>query len=329
MQIPLVDIEPLSSPSGDTSQVAKEIHRACREHGFFYVVGHGVSKKLQDSLESLSWKFFNQPEQVKSQIAMELGGKAWRGYFPVLSELTSGKPDIKEGLYFGEELSAHDPRVKSGLPLHGANLFPDIPDFKQSVIDYLNSMSQLGRLLMRGIAISLDLPDKHFEQTIMSDPLILFRIFHYPAKSSVTDPDAHWGVGEHTDYGVLTILKQDAVGGLQVFNKNRWIDAPYLENSFVCNIGDMLDRMTGGYYRSTPHRVQSNTNKGRLSFPFFYDLNFTAVPADLNLKHLGQERALSYTRWDQSDIQSYTGTYGQYLIQKVGKVFPMLKDNLG
>ena len=83
-----------------------------------------------------------------------------------------------------------------------------------------------------------------------------------------------WGVGEHTDYGLLTILRQDDTGGLQVKSRSGWMDAPPIPGSFVCNIGDMLDRLTRGMYRSTPHRVLNMSKRSRLSFPFFFDPEF-------------------------------------------------------
>ena len=242
------------------------------------------------------------------------------------AELTAGDPDLKEGLYFGEELSAQDPRVKSGTPLHGANLFPDIEGFADIVLEYFEQMNALGKLLMRGIAISLKLKPEFFEEQFMINPLKLFRIFHYPA--TVKESQKLWGVGEHTDYGVLTILKQDAIGGLQVYTKDQWIDAPYIEDTFICNIGDMLDLMTSGYYRSTPHRVLKPSEQGRLSFPFFYDLDFDCYPKRLDLKHLGHSEPKEYRRWDQSVLQAVSGSYGEYLVNKVSKVFPELRDNM-
>jgi isopenicillin N synthase-like dioxygenase len=78
--------------------------------------------------------------------------------------------------------------------------------------------------------------------------------------------------GEYTDYGLLTILKQDESGGLQVKSQSQWIEAPPVHESFVCNISDMLDRLTGWLYRSTPHRVRNLSGRDRISFPFFFDL---------------------------------------------------------
>ena len=102
-QLPIIDIEPLLIGVDDRNLVAAQIAQACRESGFFYIVGHHVDELLQAELEDLSRAFFSQGLEKKLDIAMEKGGRAWRGYFPVGGELTSGKPDLKEGLYFRYE----------------------------------------------------------------------------------------------------------------------------------------------------------------------------------------------------------------------------------
>src|SRR5439155_5219325 len=126
-----------------------------------------------------------------------------------------------------------------------------------------------------------------------------------PVPASV---DAQHGVGEHTDYGLLTLLRQDDVGGLQVKTASGWIEAPPVPGSFVCNIGDMLDRMTGGFYRSTPHRVRLNTSgRDRLSFPLFLDPDFDAriEPIEgLTASAAAQDRA---ARWDGANIHAFDG----------------------
>ena len=99
--LPVIDVSALASGGGDRTAAAEAIRAACRHAGFFYIIGHGVDEALQTRLESLSRQFFAEPLQKKLAIRMELGGHAWRGYFPVRGELTSGKPDLKEGVYFG------------------------------------------------------------------------------------------------------------------------------------------------------------------------------------------------------------------------------------
>jgi len=149
-------VAPLVAGIGDRASVAARIGQACRNTGFFYVVGHGIDEGLQRRLEEWSRRFFAQDLQTKMDIAMERGGRAWRGYFPVGAELTSGRPDVKEGIYFGAELSPDHPRVKDGTPLHGPNLFPrNMPELRDVVLAYMDGMIELGHALMQGIALSL------------------------------------------------------------------------------------------------------------------------------------------------------------------------------
>ena len=99
--------------AGDQKAVAATMGQACTDNGFFYVIGHGVSEDLNQRLEELSHRFFAQDVERKLEIRMALAGKAWRGYFPLGDELTSGKPDVKEGLYFGSQLDEDDPRARA------------------------------------------------------------------------------------------------------------------------------------------------------------------------------------------------------------------------
>ncbi len=323
--IPIIDVAPLVAGAAGQQAVAARLGEACRESGFFYAVGHGVDEDLQRRLQELSRQFFAQDVESKLRIRMAHGGRAWRGYFRVGDELTSGKPDQKEGLYFGTELAADHPLVRAGTPLHGPNLFPAEPaGLRPAVLEYLAALTQLGQRLMAGIALSLGLPEAYFAEHGTAEPLILFRIFNYPPPR---DPGL-WGVGEHTDYGLLTILLQDDAGGLEVRSRSRWVPAPPVPGSFVCNIGDMLDRMTRGLYRSTPHRVRNPAPRDRLSLPFFFDPNFFAPVRPIELPGqaaLSDDRA---ERWDKASVHAFQGTYGDYLLGKVAKVFPELRQSV-
>jgi isopenicillin N synthase-like dioxygenase len=305
--------------------VAHAIELACRDTGFFYAKGHGISAELIGQLHDASHRFFALPEATKMKIAMAKGGRAWRGYFPVKGELTSGKPDLKEGIYFGEELARDDARVKAGVPLHGTNLFPDeVPELRAAVLGFIAGAARAGHALMEGVAQSLELEADYFARQYTAHPTLLFRVFHYPASTQNAD---EWGVGEHTDYGLLTLLAQDDLGGLQVKTRSGWIEAPPIPETLVCNIGDMLDRLTAGLYRSTPHRVRNVSGRGRLSFPLFFDPDFSAQIVPL------PERATaalddSNERWDRANVHAFQGTYGEYLMAKIGKVFPDLKRDV-
>jgi isopenicillin N synthase-like dioxygenase len=324
--LPVIDVAPLigAGSAAACSAVAGQIQAACRQHGFFYVTGHQVPAELADQLGAASKKFFGLPAADKLEISMERGGRAWRGFFPVGAELTSGQPDLKEGLYFGAELSPEDPRVLAGVPLHGRNLFPrQVPELRPLVLSYLDALTSLGQAVLRGVALSLGLEAGYFAAGCTADPTILFRIFHYPPAPLAPDS---WGVGEHTDYGLLTLLAQDDNGGLQVRAPQGWIDAPPIAGTFVCNIGDMLDRLTGGWYRSTPHRVRNVSGRGRISFPFFLDPGFTAEVPALPGQAAADDDGRS--RWDGQDLQAFTGSYGDYLLSKVSRVFPQLRQDV-
>ena len=321
MPLPLIDLADWGEGDLDRARIAAEIGGACREHGFFYIRGHSVPIELQSRLEQLARAFFALPVEEKMAIAMARGGRAWRGYFPLGAELTSGQADYKEGLYFGSELAADHPMVLASTPLHGANLFPVAPGWKETVLEYLEALTRLGHRLMEAIALSLGLDREFFRIRYTGEPLTLFRIFNYPATA-----EESWGVGEHTDYGVLTILRQDACDGLEVHSRRGWIAAPPIPNTFVCNIGDMLDRMTAGLYRSTPHRVRNRAAIDRLSFPFFFDPDFSArVEPIPGLPPAEDDHA---RRWDRTNIHAFEGTYGDYLLAKVSRVFPCLTQTV-
>jgi isopenicillin N synthase-like dioxygenase len=319
--VPVVDVSALfdrPSPAGATAAAA--IDRACRDVGFFGLTGHGVDPDLLSRLDEASRRFFSSSEHDKDQIAMRHAGVAWRGWFPVGSELTSGVADAKEGIYFGTEHRADDPRVLAGVALHGPNQFPgDVPELRTAVLDWLGEMRRIAEAVLRAMAVALGLAADWFERHLTGDPTVLFRIFHYPPSS---DPD-RWGVGEHTDYGLITLLAQDGHGGLEVRRRDGgWIEVdpdPYV---IVCNLGDMLERLTAGRYRSTPHRVRNVSGSSRLSFPYFFDPSWDARVDELPGVAAGDgERP---PRWDGADVRAFEGTYGDYLTAKVAKVFPEL-----
>ena len=324
--LPLIDVSALLDPAAtaaDRTAVAIAIDDACRSVGFFSIVGHGVPNELQSRLETASHEFFDRTEDAKRVIAMERAGSAWRGWFPVGGELTSGVPDRKEGIYIGSEHPADHPRVLASVALHGQNQFPaDNNDLRTAVLEWLDVLRPVADAVMRGIALGLGLPAGWFEQHLTDDPTVLFRIFHYPPSDPASATDT-WGVGEHTDYGLLTLLAQDHLGGLQVRAvSGDWIDVEPAPGVIVCNLGDMLERLTGGRYRSTPHRVRNTSGRSRLSFPYFFDPSWEATVPTLPLPTLGDVQ--TNDRWDGANVLAWDGTYGDYLTAKVAKVFPDL-----
>jgi isopenicillin N synthase-like dioxygenase len=323
--LPVIDVSPLVDPTSTPkarAEVGRALDLACRTSGFLLVTGHGIDRSLREDLEASAREFFALPEQVKAEISMDRGGRAWRGWFPVGGELTSGERDRKEGVYFGTELGPDDPRVRAGTALHGANLFPASPVLlAPTVLRWIEEVTAVGQALLRGIALGLGVEEDWFARTITADPTVLFRAFHYPPG----DVDS-WGVGEHTDYGLITLLAQDHHGGLQVRTDGEWIDVPADPSVFVVNLGDMLDRMTRGRYRSDPHRVRNLSGQDRVSFPLFldpsWDARVVALPESVFADDEPDDDA--GTRWDGASVHEWDGTYGDYLTAKVARVFPDL-----
>jgi isopenicillin N synthase-like dioxygenase len=344
--IPVIDLGSLRTAGTDgefasaMENVGHQIDTACRSVGFFYIVNHGVPEELQNNMDALAHQFFALPFEEKNKIAMIHGGKAWRGFFAVGDEVTSGIPDQKEGIYFGTQMNNdEDPR-----PLHGSNLWPEGEigeKMKVNVLSYLTHMKAIGQLLMKTIAHSLHLKEEQFGNQFVN-PTELFRIFNYPPHDPVYGTKA-MGVGEHTDYGYITILKQDVCGGLQVKDAStgQWIDAPFIPNSFVVNLGDALEHNTQGLYKATPHRVlqRLNATSNRVSMPYFFDPSFDSkmnsmlpfmseadqriVAERVALKTANPDLILT-DRWDRMDPSMFQGTYGEYLMKKISRAFPAL-----
>jgi isopenicillin N synthase-like dioxygenase len=315
--LPIID---LASPAA-----AREIDRACRDFGFFAIRNHGVSNDLRQALLSAAIDFFGRSDGEKEAVALVRGGPAWRGWFPLGDELTSGIPDLKEGYYFGRELP------EDSRPMHGPNIWPTEPSsLRPLVMEWMATMETLAQFVLSLMAKGLGLAQDFFRIDLTADPTPLFRIFRYPPHPPGSDD--RWGVAEHSDYGLLTLLAHDGTAGLQVKVGDEWIDAPPDPRLIICNLGDMLDRLTAGRYRSTPHRARNSSLTDRYSLPFFLDPGWDAVIDPLELDDAIDDGwvapADSDQRWDRANLRDLSGTYGDWLSAKVSKVFPQLADVL-
>ncbi len=314
--LPIIDVGSPDAP--------RQIDQACRRFGFFAISNHGVSEQLRTDLLASAIAFFGRSEADKELVSLERGGAAWRGWFPLGGELTSGVPDLKEGYYFGREMPVDD------RPMHGPNIWPAEPASLQPLVtEWMATMEPLAQRVLSMMAVGLGLNAEFFRNDLTADPTPLFRIFRYPPHPP--DGADRWGVAEHSDYGLLTLLAHDGTAGLQVKVGDDWIDAPSDPDLIICNLGDMLDRLTAGRYRSTPHRARNSySTADRYSLPFFLDPGWHAVidPAQVEdalddgwVAPIDADR-----RWDRANLREFTGTYGDWLTAKVSKVFPHLAD---
>jgi isopenicillin N synthase-like dioxygenase len=280
--IPVIDIAPLLDGSAEQAHaVAAALGRACREVGFFYITGHGIPPALRARVFDSSAAFFAGPASIR-QAASFTGAGGNRGYIQLGGEaLDPDKPaDVKEAFNIGLELDADDPELLARAPFRAANLWPEMPGFRDTMLDYFNRVWRLGCDLHRGFALDLGLAPDFFEDKL-DKPIATLRLLHYPPVKGPLS-DGQLGAGVHTDYGNVTLLATDAIGGLMVQDRSgRWLNAPVIPDAFVCNIGDCLMRWSNDVYVSTPHKVVSPPGADRYSVAFFLDPNPDAMVACL------------------------------------------------
>ena len=236
IQIPIVDITTLRLGSG-SKKVGDLLHKASQEFGFIYIIGHGIPCELIEETRQVFLEFFKRPDHEKSIITVSKYHRGWLGpNSAVMNE--DALPDLKESFIWGYEFESEG--ITIDHPLRGINRWPPfLPKMPTYAMDYFAKVQEVAHHLMRGFALGLDL-EEHFFLRSTSKPLSRASSVYYPTQIKKVDEE-RFGVGPHTDFGVLTVLCQDEVGGLQVQNLNgEWIAAPPVEGSLVVNVGDLL-----------------------------------------------------------------------------------------
>ncbi|KAF4310738.1 Isopenicillin N synthase [Botryosphaeria dothidea] len=289
--IPTVDIAPyLSDPSSLAAQrVIEQINRACRSTGFFQIVNHGVPAALQSEVFRAAERFFRLPLEEKKKLDAKTT-VGHRGYDVLESQSYEEGvlPDLKEGFYVGNDIPASDPRAHARRFFMGPNVWPSSlqpHELQQPAEAYFTAVYTLSLRILDMIAASLpyDVSPMFARFTQPADLVAApLRLLHYPpARRS---KQRQLGASAHTDFGAITLLLQDGNPGLQVLDQHSesWVDVPSTRNAYVVNVGDMLEKWTGGYYRSSVHRVLNPQPKDRYSVVFFFDGNLDCPLVPLN-----------------------------------------------
>jgi isopenicillin N synthase-like dioxygenase len=268
--IPIVDITGLRSPDrAERERVAADVGKAAREVGFLYISGTGIDEALFARMLASTKAFFALPveEKMRSYIGLST---CHRGYVPVGEEgVETGMPDLKEAFDTALDLPADDPDHVAGNPMLGPNVWPEVDGFAEAVTAYYHAVLDLGHQLLWAFAVALGEDPDTFTQHATKTPSQL-RLVHYPY-----NPDAEdvLGIGAHTDYECFTLLKPTAPG-LEVLNgAGEWVDVPPVPDTFVVNIGDLLELWTNGAYVATSHRVRK-VKEERYSFPLFFNVDY-------------------------------------------------------
>ena len=265
--IPVIDITPLRDGTNPAA-VAKAMHEANKGIGFLYIKGHGIPPEQIELTRATALQFFCAPYEEKISIAVSNSHRGWLG--PDRSIMhDEAKPDLKESFIWGVENSV-DMEVDPNY-VYGENKWPAfMPEMREIAVKYFSAVDEVAKHLLRAFAIGLGLNEKFFLQKT-SKPLSRASFVYYPQQSEELGED-QFGAAPHTDFGMLTVLCQDSVGGLQVQDSHGgWVHAPPIEGSLIVNIGDLLSRWTDGVYRSTPHRVINESNQERISLVLAFD----------------------------------------------------------
>ena len=292
-QLPLLDISSfLNNPnSASASTFVDELRDACHKPGFCYLAGHGIEAAMESAMMRHARSFFSLPEQERRRIQIA-NSPHFRGYTILGDERTQKISDWRDQLDVGpeesaEELTARDP---AWLKLRGPNQWPEaLPGMSTSVLAWMEQMNNLGLAVTRALALGLGQSMNHFDDSLLPRPDPHIKIIRYPAQQATSDTGQ--GVGLHHDSGLLSFIFQDDIGGLQVLIDNELVDATPKPNTYILNLGEMMQMVSSGYLSATKHRVASPpAGKERISIAYFYNPKFEAVfkPVELppNLKNL-------------------------------------------
>ncbi|KAL4732768.1 hypothetical protein ACLX1H_001788 [Fusarium chlamydosporum] len=265
--------------SGDQKRMeycAAQIREACLTQGFFQIVNHDIPLNLQKEMFKVSKEFFDLPLQEKMKLDKSLNSYN-RGYEVMHGQMIEAntKPDLKEGYYVSRDLPLDHPQVKAEKFAHGPNVWPEAlgEPFRRTCMDYLHRIMKLTEEVMGAMAMSLGY-DKNYFDEFCTDPMCFYKLLHYPPQPT----DAHAlqrGIGAHRDFGVITLLLQGDVPGLEVWDEEvkDWYPAPPVEGAYVVNMGNLFEQWTNDRYVSNVHRVINRSGQERFSIPFNYNGN--------------------------------------------------------
>lgn len=262
--------------------VADAIRAACEATGFFVIVNHGVPAGLVDDIFVANRRFHALPLEQKRALRTNKWHRGYMGFGDATLKSSARfaaarRPNLMESFFVRHEVAPEHPDCLAGKPLQGPNQWPADPWLRQAMQRYDAAIVDLGQRLLCALSVAVgEVPD--FLGRFFAPPSTALRLIHYPPTPE-DRPDDLFGSHPHTDYGFLTILAQDDVGGLQVQGQDgAWMPVPSIPDAFVVNIGDVFAQWTNNAFNSTPHRViNASTRRDRYSVAFFFDPNLDAV----------------------------------------------------
>ncbi|KAF5004586.1 hypothetical protein FDECE_8916 [Fusarium decemcellulare] len=327
LKIPIIDFSGFySDDPAQKKAVVDQVRESCLYNGFFQITNHSVPLKQQQGALESAKKFFNLSQEEKDQVSKDK--TTWnRGYEMLRSQIleVGTQPELKEGFYIGEEISKDHPYFVNKKLNSGPNQWPealgkDLDGFKTHTMDYYHSCLNLASDLMRVLALSLDLKEDYFAR-FLDGAVATMRLLHYPSQPADADEKLTRGIGAHTDFGAITMLLQDKVDGLQVWDQRTetWIDVQPTEGALVVNLGNLMARWTNEKYKSNVHRVINKSGKERYSIPVFVSGNPDYVVDCIETCKAPQDAA----KFEPATVEevvsaSYAESYGRAQLYKQG-----------
>ncbi|MGW0038487.1 isopenicillin N synthase family dioxygenase [Gordonia sp. NPDC003376] len=290
--VPIIDVSALLGDDEDAKNaVGEAFDEAGREIGFFQVVNHGVPDEVIDAMYRVSDDFFALGTEEK-RLVQQPTPEAVRGYSSIGEQAFSYSEDIRQPRDLHEKFDIGPVDVDRSDPYYSPdssgphflpNTWPARPDGMEEIwTSYFREMNALARRLMSAFARGLDLAPDYFVDTIDRD-ISMLRAINYPHMDTPPQP-GQMRAGAHTDYGSLTIVRQEeAPGGLEVFTQDGdWVPVPVVPGALVVNIGDLMAQWTNDQWISTRHRVRppqpdAAGNTRRMSLVFFHQPNHDAL----------------------------------------------------
>lgn len=280
--IPVLDYSTATLPDGSYNpEFIEKLRDATHRVGFFQLTGYGAAPGQPEHLFDVVKQFFALPLEERMKLDNRLSPH-FRGYTRMGTEVTQGRADAREQIdYSPERVPVHDyPEDQPYWLLQGPNQWPDdaLPELRTAAMDWAELMSRVGAGLLSAIAVSLHLKPDYFEPAFAETPAWMGKLVHYVG--GVVKEAGNQGVGTHADYGFVTLLLQDNVGGLEVLppGTTEWLPVEPIEGALVVNLGEMLEVATEGYLAATVHRVQAPPpGVDRYSVPFFWSPRLDAV----------------------------------------------------
>ena len=309
-RVPVIDIKKINSASNKID-IAKKLYKASTDLGFIYIKNHDISENLINDLRKDGLNFFRSSTDDKSKVLITKKHRGWLG-FGGAKMGDKAKPDLKESFIWGYQYD--DGSLPDDHQLRGVNKWPKfLPSLQQNAMSYFHQINELAKNLLTCFAMGLNLKENFFIRNCNA-PLSRASLVYYPDQPKEMG-EMQFGVSEHTDFGLLTILCQDSVGGLQIKGLDgQWFHAPPIDGTLIVNVADLLSRWTGGIYKSTPHRVVNSSGQERLSIVLAFDpdpetlINPREIP---EIKKNTKEEPI---------------TCGDYLIWRFNKAFSYRKN---